>query len=142
MQAFIYTPLAPSDFLPPRRFLFLITFIDSLLTFYKENARHRVGLFRQGYPALGSLLTLGALQTIPMIRYSDPLDEAAELAASLVDSAVSAVRSRNVAESHPDFDGTHCLDCDDPIPKPRLDLGKIRCVDCQSDLEREAQRRV
>lgn len=33
------------------------------------------------------------------------------------------------------FDGEHCTDCDVPIPLGRLQLGKIRCIDCQSLLE-------
>ncbi len=38
-------------------------------------------------------------------------------------------------ETHPDFDGTHCIDCEIEIPLFRLGMGKIRCVDCQSELD-------
>lgn len=51
-------------------------------------------------------------------------------------------RARQMArpETHPDFDGEHCLDCDIEIPEPRLKLGKIRCVDCQQLLEDREKR--
>lgn len=39
-------------------------------------------------------------------------------------------------ESHPDFDGLHCIDCEDLIPAPRLLWGRIRCVGCQEHKER------
>ena len=41
----------------------------------------------------------------------------------------------NKPEVHPDFDGTHCVECWDDIPPPRLALKKVRCVECQNDLE-------
>ncbi len=46
-------------------------------------------------------------------------------------------RQLNKPESHPDFDGKHCIECDIAIPKARLALFKIRCVDCQDFLERK-----
>lgn len=51
-------------------------------------------------------------------------------------------RARQMArlETHPDFDGEHCLDCDIEIPESRLKLGKIRCVDCQQLLEDREKR--
>lgn len=39
-------------------------------------------------------------------------------------------------ESHPDFDGWHCVDCGVEIPAKRLGWGRIRCVDCQEHKER------
>jgi RNA polymerase-binding transcription factor DksA len=39
-------------------------------------------------------------------------------------------------ESHPDFDGQHCVDCTDLIPLARLAWGRIRCVGCQEYKER------
>mgnify|MGYP000961097129 CR=1 FL=1 len=43
----------------------------------------------------------------------------------------------NKPEKHPDFDGEHCIDCDESIPPARLLLSKVRCVDCQNDLEQK-----
>ena len=44
-------------------------------------------------------------------------------------------RGKSAPESHPDFDGSHCVGCDEIIPLARLLLGKVRCVECQNDLE-------
>ena len=46
----------------------------------------------------------------------------------------------NKPENHPDFDGVHCVECDCPIPAARLSMQKIRCVDCQGELEQAAKR--
>jgi len=68
-------------------------------------------------------------------RHADPIDEAAALAASLADGGIAAARRANAPETHPDFDGVTCIDCGDDIPKARLDMGRIRCVRCQSEKE-------
>lgn len=52
------------------------------------------------------------------------------------DANIAAIRARNLPETHPNFDGEHCVDCDDDIPDGRLKLGKIRCVSCQAFIER------
>lgn len=52
------------------------------------------------------------------------------------DSAIKQASKSAAPETHPDFDGTHCVDCDIEIPEGRLKLGKVRCVDCQSHLEK------
>ena len=62
-------------------------------------------------------------------RHADPIDEAAALAATLADGAIAAARAANAPETHPDFDGETCIDCGDDIPKERLALKKIRCVE-------------
>ncbi|MBT9176621.1 MAG: hypothetical protein DDT20_00941 [Firmicutes bacterium] len=65
----------------------------------------------------------------------------------LVDAALSAVelyqraaefraRGKSAPEVHPDFDGSHCIDCEDDIPVGRLLLNKVRCVYCQQRVER------
>lgn len=68
-------------------------------------------------------------------RHADPIDEAAALTASMTEGAVEAARRANAPETHPDFDGACCVDCGNDIPKARLALGKVRCVDCQSARE-------
>lgn len=44
-------------------------------------------------------------------------------------------------ETHPAFDGVHCVeeDCGVDIPHARLAMGRIRCVDCQALLEKRAR---
>lgn len=49
-------------------------------------------------------------------------------------------RELNRREHHPDFDNKHCVECDIEIPQVRLDAGRIRCVDCQEELETAAKR--
>lgn len=39
-------------------------------------------------------------------------------------------------EYHPEFDGVHCIECDEEIPQARLKLQKIRCIHCQSEIEK------
>jgi RNA polymerase-binding transcription factor DksA len=53
-------------------------------------------------------------------------------------SALAKNQKELAPQTHPDFDGVHCVesDCGEPIPQARLALGKIRCVDCQSRRER------
>lgn len=50
--------------------------------------------------------------------------------------ALEKARKRAGPESHPDFDGKHCVECDEVIHKERIKLGKVRCVHCQSILEK------
>lgn len=51
-------------------------------------------------------------------------------------------RHMNIGETHPDFDGKHCIDCTEVIPARRLAMGgKIRCVACQEYHERHQARR-
>ena len=44
-------------------------------------------------------------------------------------------RGKSAPESHPEFDGLNCVDCCEEIPSARLAMGKVRCVECQHDLE-------
>lgn len=49
-------------------------------------------------------------------------------------------RELNRPQTHPDFDGVHCLECDVEIPQKRLEAGRIRCVDCQEEADEAARR--
>lgn len=69
-------------------------------------------------------------------RMADESDRASMLEMSYNDDAVEAVRKMaTTPETHPDFDGKHCVECDEKIPALRLQMGKVRCVDCQAKLE-------
>jgi RNA polymerase-binding transcription factor DksA len=63
-----------------------------------------------------------------------------ELAAAREESeraaGVEAAAASTRPESHPEFDGTHCVECDNPIPQLRLAMGKVRCVFCQTTKEK------
>lgn len=52
--------------------------------------------------------------------------------------AIRAAGLRAGRESHPGFDGLHCVGptCGEPILQARLDMGKVRCVPCQQLLEK------
>lgn len=72
------------------------------------------------------------------IDYDDVYDEgdiASALEMGFIAKALAEHKNKVAPESHPDFDGEHCLDCDADIPVIRLNMGKIRCVDCQTELE-------
>ena len=68
----------------------------------------------------------------------DPADIATETIEACLADAERRARGKSVPEHHPDFDGLHCIEpaCGVEIPKARLKLGRIRCVECQSLLER------
>ena len=46
----------------------------------------------------------------------------------------------NKPERHPDFNGLECVECGIEIPLVRLKMHKVRCVDCQNELEQERAR--
>lgn len=45
--------------------------------------------------------------------------------------ALKNQQAKVAPESHPDFDGLHCVDCEEEIPALRLLMSRIRCVGCQ-----------
>ena len=53
--------------------------------------------------------------------------------------ALAKAKAAMAPETHPDFDGESCVDCGDDIPKLRLNMGKVRCVHCQTALERKGK---
>lgn len=64
------------------------------------------------------------------------LEMAERLEQAQRDSAVAKAQRMAAPETHPDFDGNNCVSCDEAIPYARIKLGKVRCVACQSALER------
>jgi RNA polymerase-binding transcription factor DksA len=38
-----------------------------------------------------------------------------------------------------DWDREHCWDCEISIPAPRLAMGRVRCVECQTKIEKSKQ---
>ncbi len=67
---------------------------------------------------------------------ADHVDIAQEVIETCTAEAERRARGKSRPETHPDFDGCHCVDCDEEIPARRLVLGKVRCVECQGLLER------
>lgn len=66
----------------------------------------------------------------------DEGDIASALERGFITQALNRHKLKVAAETHPDFDGESCLDCGAAIPLLRLQMGRMRCVDCQAELER------
>ncbi len=69
---------------------------------------------------------------------ADENDRASNAELAHNQDSVERIRFLARPEFHPDFDGRHCVDCDEPIPKKRLALGKVRCISCQERMEGQA----
>ncbi len=72
-----------------------------------------------------------------MASPSDVFDAATDKEMADRETAISAIRSKAGPEFHEDFESPFCLDCDGEIPEARLALGKIRCVGCQTAVEKQ-----
>lgn len=69
---------------------------------------------------------------------TDLADIAGETLEVCLADAERRARGKSAPESHPDFDGHHCVepDCGVEIPRERLLLNRIRCVYCQERREK------
>lgn len=69
----------------------------------------------------------------------DEIDKANLLAQMFNDTALAKARALSKPEQVVGVDGqypiTDCVECGEPIIMARLQMGKIRCVDCQTQLE-------
>lgn len=70
----------------------------------------------------------------------DVADQAQDQIDAFNNQAVDRARKAAAPESHPEFDGEHCIECEIDIPPARLALGKVRCVECQQLHEKGAKR--
>jgi RNA polymerase-binding transcription factor DksA len=71
----------------------------------------------------------------------DETDQAQHLQLMEQAEILRRAREMNRPQTHPDFDGIHCIDCDIEIPPlRRAATGSIRCVDCQGQHEKNAKR--
>lgn len=71
------------------------------------------------------------------LELTDPSDIASAIEAKFNESALEVARIKNLAETDSRFDGIHCLECTEEIPIERLKLDKIRCVECQTVIEKK-----
>lgn len=67
---------------------------------------------------------------------ADPADIAAETIETCLADAERRARGKSGPEHDSRFDGGHCVDCEIDIPLVRLNMGRVRCVDCQNYTER------
>lgn len=74
-------------------------------------------------------------------KCSDILDLSSQISEDLLNAGIKNTRNKLAPEQHPLFDGVNCVEeaCRVPIPKVRLDMGRIRCVDCQQLVEQRAR---
>ncbi len=77
----------------------------------------------------------------PIEKSADEMDMASQLQEQLNERGLDAVRLNMKPQSHPDFDGDHCLDCEVDIPVERLAMGRIRCTACETVLEKQKKQR-
>lgn len=75
------------------------------------------------------------MRPLPADEVFDEADGAQHLQLLEMAEVQRRARQLNRPESHPDFDGKHCVECDREIPAARLILNRVRCVDCQQDIE-------
>jgi len=79
------------------------------------------------------------------LDFSTEVYDEAEIASALeigfIAHALEMHKAKVAPEKHPDFDGEHCVDCEDEIPEVRLTMGKVRCVHCQEFLEKKGKLR-
>ena len=66
----------------------------------------------------------------------DEGDIASAIELGFIAQALERHKEKMAPEKHPDFDGTHCVDCWVDIHPVRLGMGKVRCKDCQEELEK------
>lgn len=74
------------------------------------------------------------MATEPIERQPDKFDAASDLEILQRNAAIAKIQ-RSLVETHPDFDGENCVDCELEIPEARLKMCRVRCVSCQTDLE-------
>lgn len=84
---------------------------------------------------ISELDTPDAVVTPDAHEVYDEADQASMIQMAENAQALAKIKARLAPEKHPDFDGKTCIGCADDIPQLRLDMGKIRCVHCQSALE-------
>lgn len=69
--------------------------------------------------------------------FSDISDQASHYEHMHNAGSLQAVRARLAPQTHPDFDGVHCLDCGVKLPKQRLADGRIYCTTCQEIIDKK-----
>jgi RNA polymerase-binding transcription factor DksA len=74
-------------------------------------------------------------------RVTDVIDQASQTSQLFLDANLKAQLGKSAPEVDHRFDGEHCVEehCEADLPPARLQLGKVRCVDCQQALEDRGQ---
>lgn len=80
----------------------------------------------------------GGESTLPEVDNTEVYDEVDYAQMQQIEQnnqSIQKIREALAPETHPDFDGSSCIDCGLEIPQLRLQMGKIRCTHCQTVLE-------
>lgn len=70
----------------------------------------------------------------------DQFDQATDIEMAQRDEALRAALRPDRPQRHVDFDGENCVSCAMPIPAKRLEMKRVRCVECQEAIDRRARR--
>jgi hypothetical protein len=70
-------------------------------------------------------------------KVADEIDMASELEMLFNQAAQKAVVARLLPEHHPDFNGTDCLVCEEPLTPLRVNMHRMRCVPCQEEHDKQ-----
>ncbi len=68
-------------------------------------------------------------------KSSDVLDMASQLQEQQNEQAIDRMRAIPKVQTHPDFDGAHCVECEVDMPAERLAAGRVRCTACETVVE-------
>lgn len=74
-------------------------------------------------------------------KSADVLESASHLQDQLNLAGRRAAEAAMAPQTHPDFDGVHCLDCEVDMPQVRLAYRRIRCTACQVAADKLAKLR-
>ena len=78
-----------------------------------------------------------------MTKYTEQIDQANQIVEEFTTAHIHRIQSKNKPEQVRKPDGswphTECIECEEEIPTGRLNLGKVRCIDCQELRERHAR---
>jgi len=79
-----------------------------------------------------------------MERHADPIDRACSIEQEATADAIQEQRRLAAPEQVRGEDGQwetyECIDCGEPIGNARVELGKVRCIQCQKILESKKKR--
>lgn len=68
------------------------------------------------------------------------LEMAERLVAAQVDSQIAKARTRQCdLDKFASWDGETCFDCGEDVPEERIEMGRVRCVHCQSVAEKKGR---
>lgn len=75
---------------------------------------------------------------------TDPMEFASELEererANAIAAHAAKLKPEQVRDAAGNWETEDCIDCGEPIGEARLQMGKVRCIECQEQLEDRRKR--